>query len=725
MKQIRNAQKMAAVILSIALVVSLLPTGMGMKTVQAGNGTLYIGNTLVTESNASDVLGDQTVSYDRVTNTLTLKGASLSIPAGTDEQVYGIRYEDSGQTLHLVLHGRNTITIPDAENTTECYGIYTKDSGALHILGTGTLDITTGSASDYSVGIYTGNLSMESGTVAASSGRTEKYKSVGIYAKNGMNVTGGSLTGNGAFAGSESCGIRVEGAKTQILDGIVNGIGGDCVIPDSSSKRSTNSLGIYTGTTTYIEGGKVTAKGGSMTVEQSGDHTGNSYGLQCNAALYIQGGNTSCTGGTAITKSVGIYEGWSIFYIEDGVLTATGGNAPKSYGASCGDALHLTGGEKISFFGNTKAYENINSAQGTFGDKGYTLFAKAGENSTAASDTVVSDEVLSGNQYVTVTAKMDITKVESSFGGSYTLTPAQTTAVAKGTTITIKAAPWSGCRLEKIDVKGTRVSKTVTVNGNSFKMPGYPVTINVTFGKIPCNHKIGKWIGDKNGHQRSCTLCYTVLEKGTHLDNNKDGKCDVCNYDLRSQQNKPSTNTNESSSPNEGTSTTTTQKKKPYVKLNVSSIPLQVKKSTSAVKITKKYPANDKVKSYKSSNTKVAVVNKKGKVTAKKAGKATITITMKSGAKAKYTVKVQKGKVVTKSLKLNKKSCTLKKGKSFTLTAARNPLTATEKITYKTSNKKVAVVNSKGKITAKKKGKATITVKTSNGKKAVCKVTVK
>ena len=98
---------------------------------------------------------------------------------------------------------------------------------------------------------------------------------------------------------------------------------------------------------------------------------------------------------------------------------------------------------------------------------------------------------------------------------------------------------------------------------------------------------------------------------------------------------------------------------------------------------------------------------------------------MKSGAKAKYTVKVQKGKVTTKSLKLNKSKCTLKKGKTLTIKVTRDPITATEKITYSSSNKKVATVDKKGKITAKKKGKSTITVKTSNGKKATCKVTVK
>ncbi len=67
---------------------------------------------------------------------------------------------------------------------------------------------------------------------------------------------------------------------------------------------------------------------------------------------------------------------------------------------------------------------------------------------------------------------------------------------------------------------------------------------------------------------------------------------------------------------------------------------------------------------------------------------------------------------------------TLKKGKSYKLKAELKPLTAGEKVTYRTSNKKIASVSSKGKIKAVKKGTATITI-ASGSKKVTCKVTVK
>ncbi|MCH5298570.1 MAG: Ig-like domain-containing protein [Ruminococcus sp.] len=115
---------------------------------------------------------------------------------------------------------------------------------------------------------------------------------------------------------------------------------------------------------------------------------------------------------------------------------------------------------------------------------------------------------------------------------------------------------------------------------------------------------------------------------------------------------------------------------------------------------------------YKSSNTKVAKVSTSGNITALKKGTATITVS-NNGVSKKFTIKV-------KNPKLNKSKKTLKTGKKFTLKIAGK----VGKAKFTSNNKKVATVNKNGKITAKKKGKATITVKT-NGMKLKCKITVK
>ena len=161
------------------------------------------------------------------------------------------------------------------------------------------------------------------------------------------------------------------------------------------------------------------------------------------------------------------------------------------------------------------------------------------------------------------------------------------------------------------------------------------------------------------------------------------------------------------------------------VSLNASSIPLQKGKSTTAVKAT--LTKGDSIAKWKSSNNKIATVDKKGKITAKKTGTATITVRTKKGATASVKVKVQKGKVTTKELTITNvtdKKLTLKKGKSFKIKTSVTPITSPDKISYASSNKKIVTVDKKGKLKAVKKGTATITVK--SGKKTVkFKVTVK
>ena len=122
---------------------------------------------------------------------------------------------------------------------------------------------------------------------------------------------------------------------------------------------------------------------------------------------------------------------------------------------------------------------------------------------------------------------------------------------------------------------------------------------------------------------------------------------------------------------------------------------------------------------YKSSNKKIAKVDKNGKVTALKKGTATITVTSSHGETAKV-------KITVKSVKITnlKKSVSLKAGKTLTLKPKQTG-TSGAKYTYKTSNKKVAKVSKTGKITAVKAGTCTITVTSSFGETFKIKVTVK
>ena len=118
---------------------------------------------------------------------------------------------------------------------------------------------------------------------------------------------------------------------------------------------------------------------------------------------------------------------------------------------------------------------------------------------------------------------------------------------------------------------------------------------------------------------------------------------------------------------------------------------------------------------FRSSNTKVATVSANGTVKAKKAGKVNITVRV---GNYKQVVKIT---VKKPTMKLVKSSAKLKKGKKVTIKVKAAPVS---KVTFKSSNKKVATVSSKGVVKAKKKGTATITVK-CNGITKKFKVTVK
>ena len=118
---------------------------------------------------------------------------------------------------------------------------------------------------------------------------------------------------------------------------------------------------------------------------------------------------------------------------------------------------------------------------------------------------------------------------------------------------------------------------------------------------------------------------------------------------------------------------------------------------------------------FRSSNKKVATVSANGIVKAKKAGKVNITVQV---GNYKHIVKIT---VKKPTMKLVKSSAKLKKGKKVTIKVKAAPVS---KVTFKSSNKKVATVSSKGVVKAKKKGTATITVK-CNGITKKFKVTVK
>ncbi len=159
--------------------------------------------------------------------------------------------------------------------------------------------------------------------------------------------------------------------------------------------------------------------------------------------------------------------------------------------------------------------------------------------------------------------------------------------------------------------------------------------------------------------------------------------------------------------------------------LNKTSYTLKKGKSVQ-LKVTKNTLGKKKKIVWSSSNDKVATVSSKGKVKARKNGKATITAKV-AGTKVKTACKLVVGTPVQK-VNLNKSSVQLEVGKQFQLKSSVSPKKPTnKKVNYKSSRKSVATVNSKGTIKALKNGttKITATAADGTGKSATCTVTVR
>lgn len=207
------------------------------------------------------------------------------------------------------------------------------------------------------------------------------------------------------------------------------------------------------------------------------------------------------------------------------------------------------------------------------------------------------------------------------------------------------------------------------------------------------------------GHQFSAWK--TIQEQSVFSDGVQERTCSICGK-------KETRNTGE--------------KLKATITTNASSLKLKRRQSTKKF-VVSGLAKGDSVKSWTSSNKKIVSVSGKtnGTCTIKagnKTGKAKITITLASGLKKTINVTVQKNAVTCTSIKNVPKKLNLKRKKSYQLRPVINPITCTYKAKYKTSNKKIVKVTSRGKITAVKKGKAKIVVMVGK-KKFVCTVTVR
>lgn len=162
------------------------------------------------------------------------------------------------------------------------------------------------------------------------------------------------------------------------------------------------------------------------------------------------------------------------------------------------------------------------------------------------------------------------------------------------------------------------------------------------------------------------------------------------------------------------------------VKLNYSSYKLGIGKTVGLkATVTSNSSSNSKVK-WTSSNTSVASVSSSGKVKGKKLGTCTITARATDGSGKKATCKIRVVRQVS-SISLNKPVLTLTVSQTKKLTAKVSPSNATYKtVKWSSSNKDVAVVDTKGNVTGLTVGTTTIkaSAKDNSKESASCYVNV-
>lgn len=176
----------------------------------------------------------------------------------------------------------------------------------------------------------------------------------------------------------------------------------------------------------------------------------------------------------------------------------------------------------------------------------------------------------------------------------------------------------------------------------------------------------------------------------------------------------------------------------PVQKIDSSDIQIKVGESKQIQTTITPSNATDQNVSYEIEDSTIAEIDNNGKITAKHQGETMMTIVSTDGYNATSNINIKVTEATTEkpqsSTKISKITLSgiskkIATGKKVTLTAKITPSNATNKaLTWKSSNKKVATVSSKGVVTMKKNSggkKVTITATAKDGskKKATYKIT--
>lgn len=288
-------KKLLVLLLSLVLCVSLLPIGAMAAVNGSGILLVMVGDTQVTDKNASDVLGDGTVSYDSASNTLKLNNAIV----GT------IVFEGNYSQATIEFTGNNKV-----DGSIVSWGDLT-------FRGSGALDVIDARESDMAAIASQDQIIFESGTVNISSGygySINTLYNVRVQGSAEVNIVHQSasvaINTNGTLYVSGNGRLTVENKRAfnAINARAVDVSGGKLDVVASGSQGKALSVGY-----------QLNISGGEVLLNAAGD-----YAVFCDGDISISGGSLdACSGGvTSDTYEIyaGIYSEYKL-NISGGIVT--------------------------------------------------------------------------------------------------------------------------------------------------------------------------------------------------------------------------------------------------------------------------------------------------------------------------------------------------------------------------------------------------------------------
>lgn len=502
MKKHKKQNRLLFLTLCMCLVMAFMPV-----KVFATDFGITVNKVAVTNANADDVLGDDTVSYDAVKNTLTLKNAAIE--AGFHTEAISSSKDD----LTIILEGNNTID-------SDWFGIISI-AGTLTFKGEGTLTLSTENDAIRAAEIVVDGTTLN----------IQQTELCGLYATTDYDPDKGSVqirNGSNIAFGCKDFAIYADGAAGALISG-----------------SSVTAIGEYNSNVIYAPGGPLSVTNSKVTVENTAQvasptiwATGISISDNSEVSAKIGGEAPAIYSPTTLTVKASSLKGespvgiWSdgAMRIEDSTIVTTCTGDPVT------DSLHSM--ETISIKGNS----NVLAIGGVMGNNGVIVSPSAGnkvdvkvgmkENGetgtkhfkdspyTAAVTFASSDnEELKGYTYVHTQNHTHVYD-QQVVSDSYKASNATCTEPAKYYTSCICGVSSVGTTLEETFTVGDATGHSF---GTDWKFDNTSHWHECTTGdgarSEEADHTAGDWIVDKlateneaGSRHKECTVCGYVMQ---------------------------------------------------------------------------------------------------------------------------------------------------------------------------------------------------------------------